>query len=223
MPRIARVVAPGVPHHVTQRGNRREDVFFEKSDRRTYLGLLQEYAERNGLEIVAYCLMSNHVHLVVIPEKEESLASTLRPVHLRYTQWVNKRRGETGILWQGRFFSCPLDDDHYWNAIRYVERNPVRAKLVERAEDFSWSSAAARCGLIEDALLMELEGSPFEPSEWAAWLEDPDDVSMIERLRQRTRTGRPAGSAAFIERIEHALGRALRLRKAGRPRKLKRT
>ena len=141
-----------------------------------------------------------HVHLVVIPEKDESLASTLRPVHLRYTQWINRRRGETGVLWQGRYFSCPLDDDHY-----------------------PWSSAAAHCRLVDDELLADFEGPPIEPSEWAAWLEDPDDASMLGRLRQRTRTGRPAGSDAFIERTERAVGRVLRLRKAGRPREVKST
>ena len=221
MPRIARAVAPGVPHHITQRGNRGANVFFHKSDRVRYLDLLRKYSDLHGLQIVAYCLMTNHVHLVAIPEKETSLAATLGPVHLRYTQSINWRKEETGLLWQGRYFSCPMDDDHYWEAVRYVERNPVRARMVERAEEYRWSSAAAHCGLVPDDLLMELEARPVEESEWSEWLEDAADEQVLKRLRTSTRTGRPAGSSSFVESIEGMLGRVLRARRVGRPRRSK--
>jgi putative transposase len=118
MPRTARIVVPDIPYHVTQRGNRREDVFFCDGDRRVYLELLQKYAQRHGLDIVAYCLMTNHVHLVVVPHTAQALAGTLKPLHLRYAQHVNWTQGLTGRLWQGRFFSCGLDDAHLFSAVR---------------------------------------------------------------------------------------------------------
>ena len=134
MPRIARVVVPGVPHHVTQRGNRREDIFFRDADRRRFLQLFLEYSQKHGLATLAYCLMTNHVHFVCIPHRPQTLADTFKPVNLRYAQHVNWTQNLSGRLWQGRFFSCALDDEHLWAAIRYVERNPVRAKMVPMAQ-----------------------------------------------------------------------------------------
>ena len=131
MPRIPRVVVPGVPHHVVQRGNRREDVFFLAADRLRHMDLLRVYSNRHGLAVVAYCLMSNHVHLVVTPRDAQTLCRTLKPVHLRYAQHVNWTHRLCGRLWQGRFFSYPLDESHFWAAIPCVERNPVRAGLVD--------------------------------------------------------------------------------------------
>jgi len=221
MPRLPRVVIPGIPHHVTQRGNRGDAVFDDDVDRRRYLELLQEYGERHGLKLVAYCLMPNHVHLVAIPLKKTSLSAALKPVHLRHAQQLNRSRGEGGLVWQGRFYSCPMDDEHTWTAIRYVERNPVRAKMVRHAEDYPWSSAPAHCGLLADPLLTELDPRPAEESEWATWLEGADDAQVLERLRSRTRTGRPVGSEAFVEKLEGIVGRVLRARKVGRPRKRK--
>ena len=219
MPRIARAVIAGVPHHVTQRGNRREDVFFSNGDRKRYLELLREYSEKHDLEILAFCLMSNHVHLVVRPQREESLAGTLKPVDLRYAQHVNWTQHLSGRLWQGRYFSCALDDEHYRAAVRYVERNPVRAGLVKRAEDYRWSSAAAHCGRVKSELLMRDERLEAAVGDWSAWLAGHDDAEMMLSLRARTRTGRPAGNARFIARVERMLGRVLRAKRVGRPRK----
>ena len=129
-----------------ERGNRREDVFFGDADRRRYLLLMLEYARAHALEIWAYCLMTNHVHFVAVPREPEALAATFKPVHMRYAQHVNRRLRTTGHLWQGRYHSCPLDEEHLWQAVRYVERNPVRAGLVRRAERYPWSSAAAHVG-----------------------------------------------------------------------------
>jgi len=223
MPRIARVVIPGCPHHVTQRGNRREDVFFAEADRERYLELLDKYAAKHGLAVQAYCLMTNHVHLVVVPQAEASLAATLKPLHMRYTQHVNRVQRLSGRLWQGRFFSCALDDEHLWAAVRYVERNPVRAGMVEQAEDYRWSSAAAHCGLRADGVLSdpcELT-SRLTPAKWRHWLREPweAEADMVARLRQCTHTGRPAGGASFIARLEALVGRVLRPKKGGRPRK----
>ena len=227
MPRMARVVAAGVPHHVTQRGNRRAKVFLRKADYARYLSLLGEYAAKHDLAVKAYCLMPNHLHLIVVPARADSLAETLRPVHLRYAQEINRRLGVGGVLWQGRFYSCPLDGDHYWTAVRYVERNAVRAGLADAAEDYAWSSAAAHCGLRSDELL-----TPIAPPEWlvnlppdevaarwALWLRDQEDDEALRQLAQCTRTGRPAGDSKFVARLESLLGRCLRPRKGGRPRK----
>ena len=132
MPRVARIVIPGVPHHATQRGNNRQDVFFVDDDYRVYLALLRGLAEQSGLEVHAYCLMTNHVHLVATPQTETALAAAIGRTHFRYTQYVNRLHGRSGHLWQGRFCSTALDDDHFWWVMRYVERNPVRAGLVRR-------------------------------------------------------------------------------------------
>ena len=221
MPRRARIVIPDCPHHVTQRGNRREEVFFTDADRQRYLALLNTYADTHGLAIHAYCLMSNHIHLVATPRTEASLAGALRPVFLRYAQHVNWAQQLSGRLWQGRFFSCPLDERHFWEAVRYVERNPVRARVVRKAERYPWSSAAAHCGLRADPLLADAEELTRRVGDWSAWLREGEDEVMVSSIRRSTRTGRPAGSDRFIARLERLLGRALRPKKGGRPRKHK--
>jgi putative transposase len=153
MPRLARTVCARVPHHITQRGNRREAVFFADDDYRAYLAWLKDYAEQHAVEILAYCLMTNHIHLVVVPASEDGLEKLLKPLHMRYAQRVNRTRGWKGHLWQGRFFSSALDEDYLWAAVRYVERNPVRARMVRKAENYRWSSASAHCGLRTDPVL----------------------------------------------------------------------
>ena len=220
MPRIARVVVPGLPHHVTQRGNRRDVVFFSDDDRRRYLQLLLEYSVKHELEILAYCLMTNHVHLVGIPARADSLSLVMKPLDLRYSQHVNWTQAISGHLWQGRFFSCPLDEEHLWAAIRYVERNPVRARIVRRAENYAWSSAAAHCGMREDPILSRLpRGRPAKSEAWSAWLAEGEDPKMLAKLRLCTRTGRPAGGKRFIAELEARLGRRLAPKRVGRPRK----
>jgi putative transposase len=143
MPRLARTVAVGCAHHITQRGNNRQDVFFVDDDRRMYLELLGEQADRYGLEIVGYCLMRNHVHLVAVPKVEEALAKAVGRTHFRYAQYINRFHKRSGHLWQGRFYSCALDRRHFWQALKYIERNPVRARLCRKPWRYEWSSAAA--------------------------------------------------------------------------------
>lgn len=221
MPRIARVVIQDVPHHVTQRGNRRGDVFFTDADRTRYLELLGEYSSQRGLEILAYCLMTNHIHLVVVPPAPYVLGAVLKPVHLRYAQHVNWTQGLSGRLWQGRFFSCPLDEAHTLTALRYVEQNPVRARLVRKAEEYRWSSAAGHVGLHADSLLADV--SPLREAagitDWSEWLQEREQSWTVEQLREKTRTGRPLGSEEFVKRLERLTGRILRPQKGGRPRK----
>lgn len=221
MPRVARIVIPDIPYHITQRGNRREDVFFSDEDRQVYLTLLAQYAVLHRMEVKAYCLMSNHVHLVAVPATANALCGALKPVHLRYTQHVNWSQKVSGRLWQGRFFSCALDDAHFLRAVRYVERNPVRAGLVAHAEDYAWSSAAAHCGLRTDPLVSEAPEFASQIGDWKAWLREPDDEVMNEALRHNTRTGRPLGGEHFLNLLENVLGHTVRPRKAGRPPKIK--
>ncbi len=220
MPRIARAVIPGIAHHVTQRGNRREDIFFEEADRQRYLQLLLEYSSKHGLGILAYCLMTNHVHLVCIPERARTFGSVFRPLDLRYTQHINLALGLTGRLWQGRPFSCALDNEHLIAAVRYVERNPVRARMARKAEQYPWSSAAAHCGRRPDPLLSPLDGLvPVRTEDWSAWLAEKEDEEMLATIRLHTRTGRPAGDKRFVSGLEARLGRRLQARPIGRPRK----
>lgn len=222
MPRIARAVIPGIAHHVTQRGNRREDIFFEDADRQRYLQLLLEYSTKHGLKILAYCLMTNHVHLVCIPEKAPTFGMVFRPLDLRYTQHINFKLGMTGRLWQGRPFSCALDDEHLIAAVRYVERNPVRARMVRKAEQYPWSSAGAHCGFREDPMLSSLQGLvPVRTEDWSAWLAEKEDEGMLATIRLHTRTGRPAGDKRFVSALESRSGRRLLARSIGRPRKEK--
>ena len=150
MPRRARVVFEGVVHHITQRGNYRQNVFEDDSDKRKYVEFIREYSEKYGMKIYAYCLMSNHVHFIAAPVKEDSLAMTFKYANMRYSSYFNKKNKRSGHLWQGRFYSCPLHFEHSLEALRYVERNPVRAKMVELPWEYRWSSAREHVGLASD-------------------------------------------------------------------------
>ena len=146
MARLARVVAVGVPHHITQRGNGRQVILTSDAERTVYMDLLRQAAKLHSLTVLGYCLMSNHVHLVAIPEKAESLARAMKETHGRYATYWNTMHGKSGHAWQGRFYSCPLDEIYLWEAMRYTELNPVRAGMVDQPELWKWSSAGAHCG-----------------------------------------------------------------------------
>jgi len=221
MPRAARVVIPGCPHHVTQRGNNRQDVFFVDDDRRFFLRQLRQAADRFGLAVEAYCLMTNHFHLVAVPKTEDSLHLALKQVNQLYTQYVNALHGRSGHLWQNRFFSCPLDEEHEWTALLYVDRNPVRAKLVRRAWLWPWSSAAAHCGQKDLTGLLSSTNwaKRAQPDVWRESLTEAQDEKELELLRLSTTRGRPLGSDSFLSKLERALGRRLRALPHGRPRK----
>jgi putative transposase len=224
MPRTARVVIPGCAHHVTQRGNNRQDVFFVDDDRRAYLRLLAEECRTHGLEVLAWCLMSNHVHLVVVPGQEQSLAKGFGRANFRYAQYVNRLHARSGHLWQNRFYSCTLDEGHFWHAMQYVERNPVRLKLVRRAVDYPWSSAAAHCGQADDTTgLLDLPkwAEMSRDLDWLGALRRPQDADEVAHLRRATRRGRPLGSDSFLSKLETLLSRRLRPLPVGRPRKKK--
>jgi putative transposase len=219
MPRQARVVFSGIPHHVTQRGNHRREVFFQRSEGLAYLRLLRERTERHAIDVAAYCLMPNHVHLVLVPATADALHRTLKVVHGRFAQRINRMRNRTGHLWQNRYYSAPLDPPHYLNAVRYVELNPVRAGMVDCAPSYEWSSAAAHCGLRSDPLV---EGRPRSELfgdivDWAAWLSAGLDAATMDAIRRHTRQNLPCGAPAFLDQLERIAGRTLRYRPHGRP------
>jgi putative transposase len=206
---------------VTQRGNRRQRTFFGKSDYRAYIDLMAEWCHRYGIAVWAYCLMPNHAHLVVVPCDEDGLRLGIGEAHRRYTHRINFRKGWRGHLWQGRFGSCVMDEPHLLAAVRYVEMNPVRAHLVERPEDWPWSSTAAHLVGTDDALVQAgpmLERVCTRVADWRAYLDLETPGETIERLRLHERTGRPLGGPAFLDALEALLGGSLRPGKPGRPR-----
>lgn len=222
MPRIPRVVCPGVPHHVTQRGNRRGQVFYDDGDRRVYLDLLRYYTRQHAVEVLGYCLMHNHVHLVLVPASDNGLHLALKPLHMRHAQRLNRELGWAGHLWQGRYFSSPLDERYLWAAIRYVELNPVRAGMTARAGDYPWSSAAARCsGAIDPVLSTDVtwQRRLSAVGDWSAWLAGAEAADEAATLRRNAGKGLPCGSEEFVQGIERATGRVIRIRPRGRPRK----
>ena len=178
MPRIARVVAPGLPHHVTQRGNRRQRTFFCDEDFEAYIELMAEWCSHCGVEVWSYCLMPNHAHLIVVPDSEDGLRRGIGEAHRRYTRRVNFRKRWRGHLWQGRFASYVLDEQYLLAAARYVEMNPVKAGLVRRPWRYRWSSAAAHLkgrddGLVRVDPLLELAG------DWNKFLAKPTEPNRI--------------------------------------------
>ena len=221
MPRLARVVIPDTPYHVTQRGNRREDVFFCDEDREFYLALLKEYCQKYAVDVWAYCLMTNHIHLILRPSDSDGLQKVLKPLHMRYAQYINKKKGWKGHLWQGRFFSSALDEAYTHSAIRYVEQNPVRAKMVTHACDFPWSSARAHSGVLESELLAALppEYNPAKSQDWSSYLDATIPAEHIDNLRRNIEKGLPCGSNSFVERLERLSNRSLTFRPVGRPKK----
>ena len=214
MARLARVVIPGLPHHVTQRGNRREAIFFEDGDHEVYLDLLAEQARKFGVAVWAYCLMPNHVHLVLKPAHSGDLGHAVGEAHRRYTNFINARGRWTGHLFQSRFASVVLDDLHLIRAVRYVSLNPVRARLVARAEDWKWSSVRAHLAGVDDALVTVqpvLDRIPHLKG-----LLEADADEDFSDLRHAETTGRPLGAPEFVGGLEKILGRPIARRAPGR-------
>ena len=222
MPRTARVVAVDVPHHVTQRGNNRQQVFFSNAQRRHYLALLGEHADRRKLRILGWCLMPNHVHVVAVPELETSLAQGFGRTHNDYARYLNNLRRRSGHLWQNRFYSAPMDRGHVLRALRYVDLNPVRARLAERPKDYRWTSVKAHLegrdstGLVDERLWREVVGN----LDWDAFLSESTnaDREWESRFRAATRSGKPLGTEEFVAKLAASAGASLELRGPGRPR-----
>ena len=208
MPRLRRIVAPGLPHHVTQRGNRRQRTFFRSSDYFLYRSLMREQCRRRGVQIWSYCLMPNHVHWMLSPSTPAGLALAVGEAHRRYTVIVNKREGWGGYLWQGRFASFPMEDAYLHNGARYILMNPVRAGLVDRAEEWRFSSASAHLSGQADGIV-ELSHLEKVVGDWRSFLSEDLDAGEADKLRLHQRTGRPLGSESFLRRLEPIAGRRL--------------
>lgn len=208
MAKMARVEAVGYPHHVIQRGNRRQNVFFSDEDKREYLRILKLQSDLFGLKTWVYCLMDNHVHLIVVPGKEGSLTRAIGETHRLYTRMVNFRERWKGYLWQGRFSSFPLDSGYLYYCVRYVERNPVRAGMVKRAEDYNFSSAKAHVQRKGDPLLEQFYLTQ-EIKDWRQYLKEADKEELLRIFHEHILTGRPLGEETFIEKLEHKIGRIL--------------
>ncbi len=220
MPAFARVAVPDIPYHVTQRGNYRQDVFAAPEDRKLYLGLVASAAIAYGLELHGWCLMTNHVHWIVLPRNEAAMAQTFRRAQSRFAVHMNRQhKRSAGHLWQGRYRSCPLDRQHLFAALLYVERNPVRAGLVRSPAAYEWSSAAARLGYVSapDYLTLSLWAGSYSAKEWATLLEGQMSTDKENALRASTKQGKPYGTAAFVDELEQKTNRYLRLRTVGRP------
>jgi putative transposase len=226
MARLARLVIPGMPHHVTQRGNRRQQTFFCDDDYAAYIELMADWCRQEGVEIWGYCLMPNHVHLIAVPAAEQSLRRGIGEAHRRYTRRINFRENWRGYLWQGRFASFVMDEPYLLAAARYVELNPVRAGLVGDPAEWSWSSARPHLSGRDDRLAKVAPLSAII-GDWNAFLNSALPEEELRDLREHGRTGRPLGSPAFLEHLENLAGRVLRPLKRGpkpeprKPRKMK--
>lgn len=201
MPRLARIVVPGSPHHVTQRGNRREPVFFEDGDQLRYLGFLSQAAVHSGTEIWAYCLMPNHVHMIVTPKDPDGLRALFGDAHRRYTKFINWRHGWTGHLWQGRFGSVAMDEHHLASALRYVALNPVRAGLVARPEEWPFSSVRQHLEGKSDGLVQVGPVLARFP-DFRSLIEKPEQTNEFAPLRKSETSGRPLGGKNWLAAIK---------------------
>ena len=219
MARLTRSTVIGYTHQVTQRGNYEQTVFEEEADFRCYLGWLRECTDRYAVEIWAYCLMPNHVHYVCVPMTENALARTFNTLHMKYAQYFNAKKGLTGHLWKGRFLSCILDDRSVFEEVRFIENDPVRGGLVERAEDYPWSSARHHVLGEPDPVMRPGCFLMSAVPDWRSYLADRGDEPVLRRTWQSLKTGRPAGEESFVRALEAITGRRLTAAPRGRPRK----
>jgi len=214
VPKFPRLVVPGYPHHVTQRGIRRQQTFFDDSDYRAYIELIKELKLVAGVDIWAYCLMPNHVHLIAVPKAKHSLASLFGTAHHRYAKRVNAIHDWRGHLWQERFYSVVMDETHTLAAMRYIELNPVRAGLCKRADEWPWSSVHRNLGNKGDEMIDDSEVRNII-SDWKRFLAENEESAIINSLRTQTNSGRPSGDDQFIDVLERKTGRRIRRYKTG--------
>ena len=219
MARLARSTIVGYPHQVTQRGNYEQTVFDEDADFSRYIACLRECVDRYHVEVWAYCLMRNHVHYVCVPKADGALARAFNALHMRYAQYVHGKKGVTGHLWKGRFLSCILDERSVFEEVRFIENDPVRAGIVEKAEDYLWSSARYHVLGESDPVIMDGCFLSSEIKDWRAYLADRADEPILDRTWHSLKTGRPAGEESFVRGLEEIVGRRLAALPRGRPRK----
>ncbi len=194
MPRSQRIVIPGLPHHITHRGNNGQDIFFSYENHAEYLNFLKIYSEECKSTINGYCLMTNHIHLIITPLTETALSSVVGKIHGQYSQYINKIQKTSGHIFENRYHSCPLDHNHFINTLKYVERNPVRAGIVDHPSDYEWSSARMHLG-IEDqwGLIDQDEWKDLMDAtgiDWEKWISNPVEDEIIESIRKHTTSGK---------------------------------
>ena len=214
MARIARIVIPGIPHHVTQRGNRRQTTFFTVNDYELYLDLMSVACRAHQVEVWAYCLMTNHIHLIATPAKENSLTLAMSQAHTAYARIINDRYGWKGCFWQGRFFSTPMDTAYTLATARYVEMNPVRAGLVQNPADYRWSSFWAHATTKDDRLVKAMP-LVLQTGDWRKFIGEEYSSDIVSMIQKNTRTGRPLGNPDFIKELEGLTQRSLTLKRPG--------
>ncbi len=219
MARPIRFVVPGLPHHVTQRGNYKQKTFFDEKDYSLYLRLLRDHSKHFEVAILGYCLMPNHTHLILVPPKADSLSRLMQRLHADYARCIHLQYGQMGHLWQARYYSAPMDEHHFWQAMVYVEQNPERAKLVKDCWEWPWSSAAAHLSESgTDLLDLKLWNQQFTGESWREYLKlGVTNADILQRIRESTVSGWPIGSQDFLAELEKALGRPVQPRAAGRP------
>lgn len=217
MARISRVVASGYPHHVTQRGVRSIPIFQNDGDRNAYLDFMAEELKRFSIDVLVWCLMTNHTHLIVVPNDAAVLSRAIGEAHRRYMRMKNFSDGMRGYLFQGRFGSCLLDECHLLAAVRYVELNPVNAAIVNEAARYPRSSARYHLGISQQDRLVRDKTLLGLVDDWSEYLSGSDDAATQSTLLRGLRTGRPAGNEQFVEMLERKTGRDLVKRKVGRP------
>ncbi|MEO3430501.1 transposase [Pelagibius sp. CAU 1746] len=215
MARLARVVIPNLPHHVTQRGNGRAQTFFSDDDYRLYLDLLRKHCTEAEVSIWAWVLMPNHVHLILTPQDADGIRRALSKVHRAYAGHVHARLQKTGHFWQGRFGCVPMDEAHLEAALRYVALNPVRARLAKRAVDWQWSSVHDQLSRKRSGTLTDTAPVRERYPNFAALIEAGEDEDLSMALRRAESIGRPLGNAAFVETLERQTGRTLQPAKRG--------
>jgi putative transposase len=220
MPRIARIIGVGYPHHIVQRGNNREKVFLDRGDYEKYLSFLARYSDEKEVAILAYCLMPNHVHLLAVPSQDQTLAKMMQGIALCYSKYFNGENGRTGRLWECRYHSTIIDRDRYlWTVSKYIENNPVRAGIVDRPDDYPHSSAKAHILGSRDPLLKEPLFDISELNEYRKFIRSEEDKKIIEEIRKQTRSGKPLGDGGFLNTLSEQTGCSLSFRPKGRPRK----
>ena len=216
MARIKRIVIPNTPHHITQRGVRSMNIFFKHEDYEYYKELLFTQCKLHDLKIISYCLMTNHVHIIAIPRNKDSLSKAIGETHRLYTRKINFEQKVKGHLFQERFYSTPLDEEHFLYALRYVEQNPVKAFMVKYPWDYEYSSAKYRLNLVKEDKLLSNYESIDNIVNYKEFLQETTQTKFIE---EKTRTGKPCGNEDFYDKIKLLTGIDYKNKKAGRPKK----
>lgn len=220
MPRVARIINPGYPHHITQRGNNKQLIFRTLEDGYLYIKLLKKHLQDENCRLNAYCLMPNHIHLLLIPEQNNSLSKAMHKISLSYTRYINKKYDRTGRLWESRFFSSTIDRETYlWAVCRYIEQNPLRAGLTDNPFEYRWSSAKINAGLVEPGFLKPVWEEYLDNPEYSHLLIKPLKKETIEKIRKNTSKGTPLGSKEFLNKMSTKFGKKVIPRPRGNPRK----